>query len=79
MGLMRGLADMQDGLCCELHNNVMSCSLQVSVDQTAPATLDGSTLISTGQSAERCSAQALGSSQNIGDQGYATTGSAENR
>uniref|UniRef100_A0A7M4E978 GATOR1 complex protein DEPDC5 n=1 Tax=Crocodylus porosus TaxID=8502 RepID=A0A7M4E978_CROPO len=51
---------------------------QVSVDQTAPATLDGSTLISTGQSAERGSAQALGSSQNIGDQGYATTGSAEN-
>ncbi|XP_039361577.1 GATOR complex protein DEPDC5 isoform X3 [Mauremys reevesii] len=51
---------------------------QVSVDQTVPPALDGNMLINTGQSADRGSTQPLGSSQNVGDQGYATTGSIEN-
>uniref|UniRef100_A0A8C3TAP4 GATOR1 complex protein DEPDC5 n=1 Tax=Chelydra serpentina TaxID=8475 RepID=A0A8C3TAP4_CHESE len=51
---------------------------QVSIDQTVPPTLEGNMLINTGQSADRGSTQPLGSSQNIGDQGYATAGSIEN-
>uniref|UniRef100_A0A8C3FXA6 GATOR1 complex protein DEPDC5 n=1 Tax=Chrysemys picta bellii TaxID=8478 RepID=A0A8C3FXA6_CHRPI len=51
---------------------------QVSIDQTVPPALDGNMLINTGQSADRGSTQPLGSSQNIGDQGYATAGSIEN-
>ncbi|XP_077691611.1 GATOR1 complex protein DEPDC5 isoform X10 [Eretmochelys imbricata] len=51
---------------------------QVSIDQTVPPTLDGNMLINTGQSADRGSTQPFGSSQNIGDQGYATAGSTEN-
>uniref|UniRef100_A0A8C0IVJ9 GATOR1 complex protein DEPDC5 n=1 Tax=Chelonoidis abingdonii TaxID=106734 RepID=A0A8C0IVJ9_CHEAB len=51
---------------------------QVSLDQTVPPALDGNMLINTGQSADRGSTQPLGSSQNVGDQGYATTGSIEN-
>uniref|UniRef100_A0A8C3HBP3 GATOR1 complex protein DEPDC5 n=1 Tax=Chrysemys picta bellii TaxID=8478 RepID=A0A8C3HBP3_CHRPI len=43
---------------------------QVSIDQTVPPALDGNMLINTGQSADRGSTQPLGSSQNIGDQGY---------
>ncbi|XP_039361587.1 GATOR complex protein DEPDC5 isoform X12 [Mauremys reevesii] len=52
--------------------------IRVSVDQTVPPALDGNMLINTGQSADRGSTQPLGSSQNVGDQGYATTGSIEN-
>ncbi|TFK01099.1 DEP domain-containing protein 5 [Platysternon megacephalum] len=51
---------------------------KVSIDQTVPPALDGNMLINTGQSADRGSTQPLGSSQNIGDQGYATAGSIEN-
>uniref|UniRef100_A0A8C3TDZ3 DEP domain-containing protein n=1 Tax=Chelydra serpentina TaxID=8475 RepID=A0A8C3TDZ3_CHESE len=51
---------------------------KVSIDQTVPPTLEGNMLINTGQSADRGSTQPLGSSQNIGDQGYATAGSIEN-
>uniref|UniRef100_A0A8C0IVF8 GATOR1 complex protein DEPDC5 n=1 Tax=Chelonoidis abingdonii TaxID=106734 RepID=A0A8C0IVF8_CHEAB len=45
---------------------------QVSLDQTVPPALDGNMLINTGQSADRGSTQPLGSSQNVGDQGYSS-------
>uniref|UniRef100_A0A8C9F9H1 GATOR1 complex protein DEPDC5 n=1 Tax=Pavo cristatus TaxID=9049 RepID=A0A8C9F9H1_PAVCR len=45
---------------------------QVSIDQSVPGTSDASTLINTGQSAERGSTQSLGSSQSTTDQGYVT-------
>lgn len=51
--------------------------LQVSIDQSVPATTDGNTLINTGQSADRGNAQNLGSSQNVADPGYVTAGTAE--
>uniref|UniRef100_A0A8C3LCD9 Vacuolar membrane-associated protein Iml1 N-terminal domain-containing protein n=1 Tax=Chrysolophus pictus TaxID=9089 RepID=A0A8C3LCD9_CHRPC len=50
---------------------------QVSIDQSVPGTSDASTLINTGQSAERGSTQSLGSSQSTTDQGYVTAGAAE--
>ncbi|XP_054075126.1 GATOR complex protein DEPDC5 isoform X10 [Rissa tridactyla] len=50
---------------------------QVSIDQSVPATSDGSALINTGQLPDRGSTQPLGSSQNVTDQGYTTAGAAE--
>uniref|UniRef100_A0A8D0EYP4 GATOR1 complex protein DEPDC5 n=1 Tax=Strix occidentalis caurina TaxID=311401 RepID=A0A8D0EYP4_STROC len=49
----------------------------VSIDQSVPATSDGSTLINTGQLPDRGNTQTLGSSQNVADQGYTTAGAAE--
>jgi len=53
--------------------------MQVSIDQSVPGTADATTLINTGQSAERGSTQSLGSSQSTTDQGYVTAGAAEGR
>uniref|UniRef100_A0A8C2YCB3 GATOR1 complex protein DEPDC5 n=1 Tax=Coturnix japonica TaxID=93934 RepID=A0A8C2YCB3_COTJA len=50
---------------------------QVSIDQSVPGTSDASTLINTGQSAERGSTQSLGSSQSTTEQGYVPAGAAE--
>ncbi|XP_042661066.1 GATOR complex protein DEPDC5 isoform X10 [Tyto alba] len=50
---------------------------QVSIDQSVPATSDGSTLVNTGQLPDRGNVQTLGSSQNVAEQGYATAGAAE--
>uniref|UniRef100_A0A663M9E5 GATOR1 complex protein DEPDC5 n=1 Tax=Athene cunicularia TaxID=194338 RepID=A0A663M9E5_ATHCN len=49
----------------------------VSIDQSVPATSDGSTLINMGQLPDRGNTQTLGSSQNVADQGYTTAGAAE--
>uniref|UniRef100_A0A8C3HBC1 GATOR1 complex protein DEPDC5 n=1 Tax=Chrysemys picta bellii TaxID=8478 RepID=A0A8C3HBC1_CHRPI len=78
LGCLREAGVVEKGLFCELQGVAMSRSLQVSIDQTVPPALDGNMLINTGQSADRGSTQPLGSSQNIGDQGYATAGSIEN-
>ncbi|XP_033030308.1 GATOR complex protein DEPDC5 isoform X2 [Lacerta agilis] len=51
---------------------------QVSIDQTAAATLEGIALSNVGQSTDRSISQAFASSQNLGDQGSATSGSVEN-
>ncbi|XP_053225605.1 GATOR complex protein DEPDC5 isoform X1 [Podarcis raffonei] len=51
---------------------------QVSIDQTAPATLEGIALSNASQSTDRSISQAFASSQNLGDQGSATSGSVEN-
>ncbi|XP_062360419.1 GATOR1 complex protein DEPDC5 isoform X10 [Cinclus cinclus] len=50
---------------------------QVSIDQSVPATSDGSTLLPSGQVPDRGSTQALGSTQNAADLGYSTAGAAE--
>uniref|UniRef100_A0A8C6ZET4 GATOR1 complex protein DEPDC5 n=1 Tax=Nothoprocta perdicaria TaxID=30464 RepID=A0A8C6ZET4_NOTPE len=50
---------------------------QVSLDQTAPVTLDGSTLLNTGQGAERGNAPVSGSNQGVAEQGCAAAASAE--
>uniref|UniRef100_A0ACB8FYG8 GATOR complex protein depdc5 n=1 Tax=Sphaerodactylus townsendi TaxID=933632 RepID=A0ACB8FYG8_9SAUR len=50
---------------------------QVSLDQTAPAVLEGSMLINSGQSTDRSNTQTFASSQNIGDQGSSASGSIE--
>uniref|UniRef100_A0A8C3LCC7 GATOR1 complex protein DEPDC5 n=1 Tax=Chrysolophus pictus TaxID=9089 RepID=A0A8C3LCC7_CHRPC len=55
----------------------MDSPRKVSIDQSVPGTSDASTLINTGQSAERGSTQSLGSSQSTTDQGYVTAGAAE--
>uniref|UniRef100_A0A8C3LGE8 GATOR1 complex protein DEPDC5 n=1 Tax=Chrysolophus pictus TaxID=9089 RepID=A0A8C3LGE8_CHRPC len=62
-----------------LHHKSYICvySVQVSIDQSVPGTSDASTLINTGQSAERGSTQSLGSSQSTTDQGYVTAGCAD--
>ncbi|XP_028565879.2 GATOR1 complex protein DEPDC5 isoform X1 [Podarcis muralis] len=51
---------------------------QVSIDQTAPVTLEGIALSNASQSTDRSISQAFASSQNLGDQGSATSGSVEN-
>nr|XP_028565883.1 GATOR complex protein DEPDC5 isoform X2 [Podarcis muralis] len=51
---------------------------QVSIDQTAPATFEGIALSNASQSTDRSISQAFASSQNLGDQGSATSGSVEN-
>ncbi|XP_077776170.1 GATOR1 complex protein DEPDC5 isoform X3 [Podarcis muralis] len=51
---------------------------KVSIDQTAPVTLEGIALSNASQSTDRSISQAFASSQNLGDQGSATSGSVEN-
>nr|XP_028565885.1 GATOR complex protein DEPDC5 isoform X4 [Podarcis muralis] len=51
---------------------------KVSIDQTAPATFEGIALSNASQSTDRSISQAFASSQNLGDQGSATSGSVEN-
>ncbi|KAM7034274.1 GATOR1 complex protein DEPDC5 isoform 2-T3 [Acridotheres tristis] len=50
---------------------------QVSIDQSVPASSDGSTLLLSGQVPDRGSTQALGSTQNAAELGYSTAGAAE--
>uniref|UniRef100_A0A663M9M6 GATOR1 complex protein DEPDC5 n=1 Tax=Athene cunicularia TaxID=194338 RepID=A0A663M9M6_ATHCN len=52
----------------------MDSPRKVSIDQSVPATSDGSTLINMGQLPDRGNTQTLGSSQNVADQGYTTAG-----
>ncbi|XP_062360420.1 GATOR1 complex protein DEPDC5 isoform X11 [Cinclus cinclus] len=55
----------------------MDSPRKVSIDQSVPATSDGSTLLPSGQVPDRGSTQALGSTQNAADLGYSTAGAAE--
>uniref|UniRef100_A0A8C3V3M6 DEP domain-containing protein 5 n=1 Tax=Catharus ustulatus TaxID=91951 RepID=A0A8C3V3M6_CATUS len=57
--------------CCYVYSS------QVSIDQSVPATSDGSTLLPSGQVPDRGSTQALGSTQNAADLGYSTAAAAE--
>ncbi|XP_064248608.1 GATOR1 complex protein DEPDC5 isoform X2 [Passer domesticus] len=50
---------------------------QVSIDQSVPATSDGSTLLASGQVPDRGSSQALGSTQNAAEPGYSSAAAAE--
>ncbi|KAF4789972.1 DEP domain-containing protein 5 [Turdus rufiventris] len=50
---------------------------QVSIDQSVPATSDGSTLLPSGQVPDRGNTQALGSIQSAAELGYSTAAAAE--
>uniref|UniRef100_A0A8D2PDC8 GATOR1 complex protein DEPDC5 n=1 Tax=Zosterops lateralis melanops TaxID=1220523 RepID=A0A8D2PDC8_ZOSLA len=50
---------------------------QVSIDQSVPATSDGSTLLPMGQGPDRGSTQTLGSTQNAAEPGYSSAAAAE--
>uniref|UniRef100_A0A5F9CBD6 GATOR1 complex protein DEPDC5 n=1 Tax=Oryctolagus cuniculus TaxID=9986 RepID=A0A5F9CBD6_RABIT len=51
---------------------------QVSLDQTAPPVLDGTSLgITMGQSVDRGNSQTLGNAQNVGEQGFPSTNSSD--